>query len=83
MVDVKKEFDKSSRYPIPPGLRSAFKIRNDYPTCVESGCYPWLKVDFKEEPKLYLELVKDYFLQGMPECDFDVNCNKVPLLFDF
>jgi hypothetical protein len=38
---------------------------------------PWLDVDFKTDPLKYLELVKEYFLEGMIEADFVPQNNKV------
>jgi hypothetical protein len=77
------EFNRSSLNEVPDGLKpgSVFQIRNDYPTdhlpVTESEC-PWLGINFEEEPKRYLEVVKDYCLFGMPESDFNVQENKVP-----
>jgi len=38
---------------------------------------PWLQVDFKTEPLKYINLVKEYFLEGNIEADFVPQKNKV------
>jgi hypothetical protein len=70
---------------VPDGLEPAFQIRNEYPTFhlpVTDSVFPWLGINFEDEPKRYLEVVKEYCLLGMPESDFNVQQNKVPLLLD-
>jgi hypothetical protein len=38
---------------------------------------PWLHVDFKTNPIEYMQLVKEYFLEGMIESDFVPQNNQV------
>lgn len=84
--ELRMEFNKSSMNEVPDGIKpAAFQIRNDYPTVllpVTDSEVPWLEINFEDEPKRYLEAVKDYCLLGMPESDFNVQENKVPLLLD-
>jgi hypothetical protein len=77
---AREEFDKPTMYPPPSDYKGPlFKLRNDYPresTETESD-HPWLKVDFRTEPKRYIELLLDYCFEGMPECDFVAQDNRV------
>src|ERR1700730_2824952 len=41
---------------------------------------PWRDVDFQADPVKYLELVKEYFLEGMIESDFVLKNNTVRFL---
>lgn len=41
---------------------------------------PWLDVDFRTEPNKYLQLVKEYFLEGMFQADFVPQNNTVRML---
>jgi hypothetical protein len=76
--ELREEFNKSSRYALPDGVISSFEIRNDYPsTDIADPEYPWLEINFEEEPVRYLEAVKGYCLLGMPENDFNVQKNTV------
>jgi len=77
---LRSEFDRSSRFEPPSGVSSPFQIRNDYPPVSDQRYieYPWLDIDFKTEPRRYLEVVKDYCFLGMQENDFDATKNKVP-----
>ena len=86
------QFHTSSIYPVPQGFE-AWKIRNDYPSRgprTQGGVItvpgqlppgddptPWLDVDFTTDPIRYLELVKEYFLEGMIEADFVPQKNTV------
>ena len=38
---------------------------------------PWLKIDFRKDPKQYCEVIKEYCWEGMVENDFDAHKNKV------
>jgi hypothetical protein len=42
-----------------------------------SGDAPWLEIDFKKDPRYYMDVIKEYCLEGMIECDFEVASNKV------
>jgi len=42
-----------------------------------SDAAPWLEIDFKKDPRYYMDVVKEYCLEGMIECDFAVASNKV------
>jgi hypothetical protein len=70
----------SNKYPPPkstisstvdalPGLPG--QLPNGY------GDAPWLEIDFKKDPRYYMDVVKEYCLEGMIECDFAVASNKV------
>jgi hypothetical protein len=88
-----EEFRTSSIYTLPQGYK-AWEIRNDYPrpsaatqgggVITTPGRLPeeptmWLGVDFKTEPIKYLNLVKEYFLEGMIKADFVPQNNTVCL----
>jgi hypothetical protein len=88
------QFHTSSIYTLPQGY-TAWVIRNDYPSpfvgaqgggvITTPGQVPgqepslWLGVDFKTEPIKYLNLVKEYFLEGMFKADFVPQNNTVCL----
>jgi hypothetical protein len=80
------QFNTSSIYRVPSGY-TAWEISNDYPrphdgVLPPSGQLPndptsWLEVDFKTKPYRYLQLIKEYFLEGMIESDFVPQRNQV------
>lgn len=77
---AEKEFNTSSRYPVPEGCTlPRWKIRNDYPSSPPPlySDAPWAKIDFKRRPEKFLEVVKQYALEGNKENDFIVQRNKV------
>src|ERR1700683_4716057 len=76
----------SNKYPPPkstisstvdalPGLPG--QLPNGY------GDAPWLEIDFKKDPRYYMDIVKEYCLDGMIECDFEVASNEVISLLLF
>ena len=38
---------------------------------------PWLDVDFKTDPNRYIQLIKEYFMEGMLESNFVPQKNNV------
>ena len=86
------EFNISSIEAVPPGF-NAWQIRNDYPppaVNVQGGPIPagpdplpgfeptpWLDVDFQADPTQYINLIKEYFMEGMIQADFVPQDNHV------
>jgi hypothetical protein len=78
LFDPQKEFDIPSMYPVPPGYDGPlFELQNNYPDQSDEDNFPWLSINFEEEPKEYLETLLEYCFKGMPECDFVVKNNQV------
>jgi len=83
LTDAEAQFHKSSIYQLPDGY-TAWVIRNDYPAPFSpadrgggimpeipgADPNPWLEVDFKTQPIKYIELLKEYFMEGQIESDF-------------
>jgi len=88
---AKAQFDTSSIHRAPKGYKP-WEISNDYPPPKSEasslpgrpgqlpggyGDAPWLEIDFKHDSKYYMDIIKEYCLEGMLECDFAAASNKV------
>lgn len=76
---AEEQFHTSSLHNVPKGY-TAWSIRNDYPPRIIPPLppnAPWLTVDPTQQPKMYLELVKEYCFEGMINNDFVPQDNKV------
>lgn len=67
------------RYPPPVGFKGAFELRQNYPKTYIPENYPWLGIDFRVNPKPYLQAVLAYCLEGNtdPRVDFNVKLNRI------
>jgi hypothetical protein len=65
--------------PIPDGWKGpVFQLSKNFPkTKPTEKSKPWLKYDFKTQPKEYMDAVLKYFLEGNLEANWDVSKNKV------
>jgi hypothetical protein len=89
------QFHTSSIYPLPAGFTAwVIRNDYPHPAAAAQGGevipapgqlppgqdpIPWLEVNFKEQPIKYIQLVKEYFLEGMIESDFVPQKNQVCL----
>ncbi|XP_035684551.1 uncharacterized protein LOC118421395 [Branchiostoma floridae] len=63
-----------------PSSQPLFSPSFDFPKKMPPEDYkelPWMKIDFKTEPKKYLWALLDYCFEGNTECDFRVEDNRV------
>lgn len=85
------QFNTSSMYIVPQGY-TAWQIRNDYPLPKPKDLTPggpppgvpdapWLNEDPIANPARYLEIAKEYCLEGMIPVDFVPQKNKVRVLY--
>jgi hypothetical protein len=91
ITPASSQFYTSSLHPIPPGWTGwTWKIRNDYPsptpsrsttpsghhlpTCPDS---PWMSINFKTNPLMYCEIIKEYCWEGNSNNGFIVQRNTV------
>lgn len=80
------QFHISAVDDVPPGF-NAWQIRNDYPLPgdILPGVEPtpWLDVDFHTDPTQYINLIREYFMAGMVQADFNPHNNPVRRFFLF
>jgi len=69
----------SSLDKIPSGWTGhVFQLSKDYPTTLPiERNKPWLKYDFKTQPKEYMNAVLQYFVEGNVEANWVVQNNKI------
>ncbi len=75
--DAEAEFMKPSKYQCIKGF-PCFEISLDYPNQYDSSVtLPWENIDFKSDPKGYMESVKKYAIEGNVEVDWNIKKNTV------
>lgn len=53
-----------------------FVLRQDYPNTLPDAARPWERINFKTDPKAYLESIKSYLFLGMEEANWRPGQNK-------
>lgn len=61
----------------PPSGMETFKLSQDYPKTLVVESYPWQSIHFEKDPKLYMQTVLNYCLEGNVEVDFKGQENKI------
>lgn len=74
--DAEKFPSYNANYSPPAGAPEVFELSQAYPKSTVNENYPWLLIDFKEQPDKYLETVLKYCLEGNIEVDFKGQLNK-------
>jgi hypothetical protein len=68
----------NTNYPPPASYHHPFSLSQDYPVDYnKQEEFPWKKVEFKNDPKRYLNTLLHYCLEGNTEINFDVQRNSV------
>jgi len=74
---VSAHLHASSCYSLPDGYGKGFNPSINFPMELLAENYPWEGVNFKKEPREYMEIVKEYVLEGNREVDWNVAENSV------
>jgi len=74
---AKDQVNTASRFAVPPGHEPGFRLSIAYPTSVAAEFYPWVFIDFRNEPEAYMRAVLAYILEGNTAVDWDVGKNAV------
>lgn len=61
----------------PPSGMETFKLSQNYPKTLVVENYPWQSINFEKDPKLYMQTVLNYCLEGNVEVDFKGQENKI------
>lgn len=67
----------NANYPPPAGAKEVFQLSQNYPKKITPEEYPWLKIEFVNEPEKYMAAVLKYCLEGNIEVDFKGQLNKI------
>lgn len=58
--DAEKFPSYNANYSPPAGAPEVFELSQEFPKSTANENYPWLSIDFKEQPSKYLETVLKY-----------------------